>query len=50
MWATPILFKTSELMDMTFGTIVSHAIEAIIFGLTLAIVLQRLEKRYAEEA
>ena len=46
-WAIPNLFKTPVLMDMTFNTIVSHAIESILFGLTLATVLQWLEKRYA---
>ncbi len=48
MWATPVLFKTPILMDMEFGTIFSHAIESIIFGLTLAFTIKWLEAKYVE--
>ena len=43
MWSIPTLFQTPFLISMTFGTVVSHAIESIIFGLTLALAIQWLE-------
>ncbi len=48
MWSLPVLFKTPVLMNMTFGTIVSHAIEGTIYGAVLAQTISWLYRNYAK--